>query len=108
MKLTEIKAAADRKYAKVPVEISAQVKVYLLSPVSMQDDKLDEVLALLEDPSSQGIRKRLEQVIQLVAETPAQGKKLVDACKGNLGVLLEITREWSSELKVGEASPSED
>jgi hypothetical protein len=48
----------------------------------------------------------MEQVIMLIAETPAAGKAVVDACKGNLGYLTEITREWSAALRVGEASPS--
>lgn len=107
MKLSEIRASADKKYAKVPVELSPTSVVYLLSPVQMEEDKLDEALALLDTGEATGMRKRLEQVIILVAENPAAGKKVVTAAKGNLGVLIEITREWSSALKVGEAEPSE-
>ena len=84
--LDDIRAAAERKYGDVVINISADLSVKLINPLRLHDDRRDALGALQErlnasaaGESDESQRSLLEEGLVLVSER--DGEKLVEACR---------------------------
>ena len=122
--LDDIKAAADRKYGSTLIDLGdGQEPVELLNALRLpkgQRKKLNAALKELESirdtsDDEEGAEDDLTamsdivgKVVVTVARNTAQGRRLLDACGDDLGLLMSIFESYNSETELGEASPSQD
>lgn len=104
MKLDDIRAAVEAKYAAVPVELEGGV-VNLLNPIRLKAEvraKLSGLRDAMKADDADPVAI-LQGVLRDVAETKAQGDRLVKAIGGDAAVLMELFREYNEAVRVGEA-----
>ena len=122
--LDDIRAAAEEKYGSTDIELSDRT-VKLLNPLRLPKSKRDALMALQDRLKDEGPKDGeqkdgdgeeeavdqeavLSECIELVADTPANGKALLKAINGDLAMLVEIFNRYTGGTKAGEASPSDE
>lgn len=108
--LDDIRAAAERKYGSLDIDLGDGQGVELVNPLRLAKTKRDELLQLQDKLNEDGADQAalLERALILVARTEAQGKKLVRAANGDLTILVEVFTRYTEETQAGEASASDD
>lgn len=109
--LSDIRKAADKKFAPWSLDLEdGKAPVVLKNPVRLDKKVRDSVKTLQEDLQKPGaeLGDVVGQILAKIADTPAQGKRLVDAADGDAAVLLQMLNSWMEGEDVGEASASQD
>jgi hypothetical protein len=113
--LADVQEAAKQKYDSLFVEVPGG-DVELVSPLRLSKKargELSELITSTKDANAAGgtdldaVVASMEQMITLAAKTPAQGKRLLAAIGGDLATLVELTREYTAAVQLGEAPPSQ-
>ena len=112
--LADIKAAAEAKFGATTIALSETESVELVNAIRLPKEKRKQLTEIQSKISSkeEGAEDRdivdlFEALIRLVAKTPAEGEKLVEACEHDAAYLNEAVSRWAKGTQVGEASPSE-
>jgi hypothetical protein len=110
MKLDDIRAAVEAKYAVFPVEIGEGQVVNLLNALRVDASKRDRLVGLRDKLKADGADQvaLVEDALRAVAETPTAGEKLIQAVNHDLAVLMELFAEYAKATQVGEASASHE
>lgn len=112
--LDDLRAAADRKFAPLKIELSDGSVVVLRNLLRMSDKERATALAALDVLTSAdgaggdsdekiGLTKAAMQAIEAVAD---RGSRLVQEIDGDLTLALEILEEWVQVTEPGEAPNS--
>lgn len=107
--LDAIRADAERKYGSTDVALSDGSTVKLLNALRLPKQTRNTIRdlqgKLREDGADQ--EALLEEVLSLVASSPARAKALMDEIDGDLAVLVAVFERYSEGTSAGEASASE-
>jgi hypothetical protein len=108
--LSDIRKAADKRFAPTTIDLEdGKDPVVLLNPLRLPKELRDRVTKVSEElVDDESIEKVLTELITKVAATPAQGRRLVAAAKGDIAILMETFMSWAGDNSTGEASTSED
>ena len=108
--LDEIRAASEKKYGSVDIDLSDTERVVLVNPLRLSKENRAKLTGLQESMSAEGADQGelLEGAIRLVAQSQTQAEKLLTAIDGDLTILVEIFERYSGSVQAGEASASDD
>ena len=103
--LQDIRDAADRKYGPLVIAGIDGGDVTLLNPLRLPAARRKEMTGLdeVEDLDQDS---KLRRIVELAAETPAQGKRLLKAVGDDMGLLAQLLENYGKGVQVGEASTS--
>ena len=108
--LDSIREAAEKKYGSYDIDLGEDGVVRLLNPLRLSEGARNR-LAALEEQEDEGdtdnVAERLQETVRIIAESPEQAAKLIEAVNGDLGVLATIIEQYGDAAEVGEASPSQ-
>ena len=111
--LDSIREAAEKKYGSYDIELGGGNVVRLLNPLRLSESARNRLAALEEREEQEGgddtysVAERLHETVRIIAESPEQAAKLIEAVNGDLGVLATIIEQYGDAAEVGEASPSQ-
>ncbi len=115
--LSDIKAAAERKYSSTVYVLSDGTECVLPNLLNLDEKVGNKVEKALKDLSATGdddekgdvssVRTAASTVLRLVAGE-RNGDKILDELGGSLASIITLIEEWSSASQVGEASPSDN
>lgn len=103
--LENIQKAADDKYGPFVVEGVPGGDVVLVNALRLSKDKRAKLTAMQSDEDGDQDEK-LRDMIRLVAQDAASGKRLLDALGDDLAQLAVVLNEYGQAARLGEASPS--
>lgn len=115
--LSSVKAAAERKYAPVQVDLSDAEDgsdLVTLTPVlrlsKVRRRELEALQKVREDSKSTSLddlEQFLRNYLSVVVDNKAAAKKLLDVVGEDIPFMAELVREYSERTTPGEASSSE-
>ena len=108
--LDSIREAAEKKYGSYDIELGGGNVVRLLNPLRLSESARKRLAALEEQEGgddTDSVAERLHETVRIIAESPEQAAKLIEAVNGDLGVLATIIEQYGDAAEVGEASPSQ-
>lgn len=106
--LDDIRAAADKKYAAVPIKFGKDETVNLLNPLRMSQEGRD-VLAGIQDELDAAAQAGTDQVelfqsaLIAVAEDKKAARRLIGEIGGDLAVLAMVFETYLGGVQAGEA-----
>lgn len=121
--LDDIRAAADKKYGSVFIDLGdGEGEVELVNALRMDKVARKELLALQKAMSEKGKDENgeevevdfdeqvedLKQSLRLVVRNKEQANRLLTVCGDDAAVLMSVFDKYSGETELGEASPSQD
>jgi hypothetical protein len=132
--MADIQAAADEQYGPLTLDDIPGGVIRLLPLIRLSKAKRDEIVALSDkspaktpakkaaarsgSPAKRAASKaptvreglevvgRLERMLELTAETPEQGSRLIAHFDGDIAKLQFVFEKWNERQQAGEASPS--
>lgn len=107
--LDDIRAAADKKYGSMKIDLGDDGIVELLNPLRLPKEKRDALGKIgermeAEDADQEAI---FGDALRLAAKVQAPCEALIEQIGGDLGVLAQLFEDYSNGTQVGEASASE-
>lgn len=106
--LADIRAAAEKKYADVSIEVSEELTVKLINPLRLSEDRRNKLTGLQDrlnasakGESDESQRALLEEGLCIASER--DGELLVAAIDGDLTVLAATFEHYTGSVQVGEA-----
>lgn len=102
MKLDDIKAAAERKYAHTPIEINDDETV-LLRNVLQLDEAERSLLTEKPEGDKESQLEFFRRLIRVVADSPEGAERLVREFGENLAYYVQTIEFYNQESEVGEA-----
>jgi hypothetical protein len=109
--LADIHKAADARFAPTEFDLEDGKKpVRLRHPLRLDGKVKERVNGLQAELRGEGadLVAIISELLTKVAETPSEGKRLVDALGGDAALLLQTLNLWLEGQEVGEASASQD
>jgi|GEM_PF-1676551 len=106
--LDSIRESAEARYGSKVIDLGDGT-VELLNPLRLKKTARDKLTNLQESLGGDGADQEtvLSDALRLVAKTPAQGDKLIEAIDGDLAVLVATFEAYAKDTQSGEASASE-
>lgn len=107
MKLSDIKAAADKEYAPVEVELEDRT-IVLRTPIRLSKDERKKLTAALSAEDAEDPIDTLEDAFRVIAANKSDADALIKAIDGDLAVAIQLFKDFTEETQLGEASSSEN
>lgn len=109
LKLSDIRKAADKKFAPTEFELDDGTIISLKHPLRLDEKKRRAISNLKDSLDAEGADAAtvVGKALTDGAVTPAQGKKLVASAEGDVAILLSLLEAWFEGTDMGEASSSE-
>lgn len=107
--LSDIHRIANEKFGPTPIDLEdGREPVLLTNPLRLDKKKRDALGNMKEalEAEDAEMAEVFSDILRSAAKTPAQGKRLVDAAKGDTAVLLVMLNTWTGDSNAGEASTS--
>lgn len=108
--LSEIRAAADKKFAPTSVDLEdGKAPIELVHPLRLDGKKRARLTGLSDELGAEGADpyEVVAKVLTDASPTPAEGKRLVAAANGDVTVLMAFLDAWVETTDMGEAATSE-
>lgn len=107
--LDSIRESAEERYGSKVIDLGADGEVELLNPLRLKKTARDTLTNLQESLGGDDVDQEavISDALRLVAKTPTQGDKLIDAIDGDLAVLVATFEAYAKSTQSGEASASE-
>lgn len=108
--LADLQAASQEKWGDFVIEDLGVTLRHALRLSKAERKKLSQ----LQDAESDGdedeevVLNRLRKTVEIVAQTPEQGKKLLAAVGDDVTLLATILEQYTEATQMGEASDSEN
>lgn len=106
MKLSDVQAAADKKYAPLGIELDDRT-VELRTPVRLTRTERDALTKATKAEEQDDPIDTIESAFRIVIKDQKDAEALISAIGGDLGVALELFSAFTAETQLGEASSSE-
>lgn len=110
VKLSDLKRAAEKKYAEYSIDIDDFGNSVTLLPIlklpKHQRDRLDEI-SKLSDKEDADALDVFHLWASIVAKTQTDANTLIDAMGDDLSYWKQLQDDWSERTQAGEAQPSE-
>ena len=110
MKLSDIKKAADVKYAPFEVELESGRSVFLRVPLRLSKQERDAISKAFDVSDEDDARDSMDiyqDVFRIVIEDEADADELIENLEGDLAFHQELFSEFADRMQLGEASSSE-
>lgn len=108
--LDDIREAAEKKYGSFDIELPDGETVSLLNPMRMDKAKRKELGALQErlnalSESEESVDEEsvVEEMLTLVAASPAQAKRLLKALGDDMAMKITVFNQYGESTQAGEA-----
>lgn len=110
MKLSDIKKAADQKYAPFEVELESGRPVFLRVPLRLSREERQAISRAFDVSDEDDARDSMdiyEEVFRIVIEDEKDADELIENLDGDLAFYQELFSEFADQMQLGEASSSE-
>lgn len=107
MKLSDVQAAADKKYAPLGIELDDRT-VTLRTPVRLSKEERKTLSEATNAEEADDPIDTIESAFRVVVADNKDAEALIKAIGGDLGVALELFSAFTAETQLGEASSSEN
>ncbi|MDN6377677.1 MAG: phage tail assembly protein [Brevibacterium aurantiacum] len=106
MKLSDIQEAADKKYAPLGIELDDRT-VELRTPIRLSKEDRAKLQAATKAEEQEDPIDTIEGAFRIVIADNKDAEALIKAIDGDLGVALELFKNFNEGSQSGEASSSE-
>lgn len=108
-KLEDIRAAAEKRFGSLNIELGDGSIVTLRNVLSLGKAQRDRVQALQETDAEtlDAQISSIRETIKVVASSEAGAQKLLDMIGDDNRVLVQVMTAYQEQTQVGEASPSQ-
>lgn len=107
MKLTDIKSAAETKYAHLPVEIDENETVLLRNVLHLSEDERAAIRSKPEEDGSEESKETLldyyRRLVSVIADNEAGAKRLIEEFGENIAYYNQLLDYYNKAGDSGEA-----